>query len=194
MSDDRGFSGREIFAKYNSVIDGFCLVYQRLPAFVKRMLIFCFGDTAGRIGVLFRYIHCRSIFNGLGRAGYIGRYCVLKNAGAISIGDNFSFHEFGYMDGAGGITIGDNVSIAHNCSLVSFEHSWADENVPIKYNPIKLAPICIEDDVWLGCGVRVLSGSIIRSRVVVAAGAVVRGELESGFLYAGVPARKIKPL
>jgi Acetyltransferase (isoleucine patch superfamily) len=129
-----------------------------------------------------------------GSSAYFGSMLTIKNPSLISIGDNFSAHEYCYIDGAGSITIGNNVSIAHNCSLVSFEHTWHDQSIPIKYNPTKRAPIIIGDDVWLGCGVRVLAGTIIEDRVVVAAGAVVKGKLDSGFLYAGVPAKKIKPL
>ena len=125
---------------------------------------------------------------------YIAALTVIKNQDRLSIGDNFSLHEFSYIDAAGGIELGDNVSIAHNCSLISFEHTWQDSDVPIKYNPTKLDAIKIGNDVWLGCGVRVLAGSIIEDRVVVAAGAVVRGLLETGYLYGGIPARKLKKL
>lgn len=97
-------------------------------------------------------------------------------------GFNLSIHEFSYLDAAGGIEIGDNVSIAHNCSLVSFEHTWTDLETLIKYNPTKLYPIKIGNDVWLGCGVRVLAGTVIEDRVIVA-GAVVKGTLESQVIY-----------
>ena len=74
------------------------------------------------------------------------------------------------------------------------EHTWDILEQPIKYNPTKLGSIKIGNDVWLGCGVRVLSGSVIEDRVIVAAGAVVKGNLESGYLYGGVPVRKLKKL
>ena len=45
-------------------------------------------------------------------------------------------------------------------------------------------------------GAIVLDNVVVESNVIVAAGAVVTGgaRLESGFMYAGVPAKKIKPL
>ena len=125
---------------------------------------------------------------------YIAENVVLKNSQGLTIGSNFSLHEFSYIDAIGGIEIGDNVSIAHNCSLVSFEHTWNDRETPIKYNSTINHPIFIGDDVWIGCGVRVLSGAVIENRVVVAAGAVVKGTLEAGYLYGGIPARKLKKL
>lgn len=126
---------------------------------------------------------------------YIGCNVTLKNINKISIGDNVSIHDNCYLDGFGGINIGSDVSIAHATTLMSSSHAWGDINVPIKYNPVEPDEVVIKDDVWIGCGVRVLSGAIIGSRVVVAAGAVVKkGQLEGGSLYAGVPAKRMKPI
>ena len=63
-------------------------------------------------------------------------------------------------------------------------------SIPICYNPIIDTPITIEDDVWLGCGVRVIGPCKISSRIIIAAGAVVKGVLESGFIYGGIPGKK----
>lgn len=52
--------------------------------------------------------------------------------------------------------------------------------------------IVVEDDVWLGYRVTVLSGAHIGRGAVVAAGAVVTGTLEPYGIYGGVPARLIK--
>lgn len=54
----------------------------------------------------------------------------------------------------------------------------------------------IHDDVLIGMGAIVLDEAVVESNVIVAAGAVVTGGkiLESGFLYAGIPAKKIKAM
>jgi len=54
----------------------------------------------------------------------------------------------------------------------------------------------IEDEVLIGMGAIVLDEVIVPKHTLVAAGALVpeRKVLESGWLYAGVPAKKIKPL
>ncbi len=48
----------------------------------------------------------------------------------------------------------------------------------------------------IGIGATVLDQAVVHSHVMVAAGAVVtpRTVLESGFLYAGIPAKRIRPL
>lgn len=185
-------SGREIFDKYKNVISCVEKIFLFFPKFIR---VFIYNLIFYKpIRLLIRYFELRKIGEKVGFNIYISENVVLKNMNNFKVGKNLSIHEFCYIDAAGGIEIGDNVSIAHNCSLVSFEHTWADLKTPIKYNPTKLNSIKIGNDVWLGCGVRVLSGSVIEDRVIVAAGAVVKGILESGYLYGGVPVRKLKKL
>lgn len=54
----------------------------------------------------------------------------------------------------------------------------------------------IEDEVLIGISATVLDGAVVRRHAMVAAGSVVPPgmELESGMLYAGVPARPLRPL
>ena len=54
----------------------------------------------------------------------------------------------------------------------------------------------IHDYVLVGMGAKVLDNAVLQSDVIIAAGALVLENTvtESGWLYAGVPARKVKPL
>lgn len=54
----------------------------------------------------------------------------------------------------------------------------------------------IEDLSLIGMGSTILDGAIVRSRVMVGAGSLVSPgkELDSGYLYLGSPAKKIRPL
>ena len=54
----------------------------------------------------------------------------------------------------------------------------------------------IENNVLIGMGAIVMDHAHIPENVLIAAGAVVleNSKLESGYLYAGIPAKKIKPL
>jgi acetyltransferase-like isoleucine patch superfamily enzyme len=47
------------------------------------------------------------------------------------------------------------------------------------------------NDVWLGAGVVVTAGVTVGDGCIVGAGAVVTGDLPSGCIAAGVPARVI---
>ena len=52
--------------------------------------------------------------------------------------------------------------------------------------------IVIEDDVWIGSGVKILDGVVIGKGCVIGANAVVTKSTESYGVYVGVPAHKIK--
>lgn len=54
----------------------------------------------------------------------------------------------------------------------------------------------IEDDVLIGMGAIILDNAVVGKGSLVGAGSVVteRSVLEPGWLYAGIPARKIKPI
>lgn len=51
--------------------------------------------------------------------------------------------------------------------------------------------ILIGNNVFLGVNVIVLPNSIVEDNVIVGAGSIVKGHLRSGFVYAGVPAKKV---
>ncbi|MEM9917446.1 MAG: gamma carbonic anhydrase family protein [Bacteroidota bacterium] len=54
----------------------------------------------------------------------------------------------------------------------------------------------IGDNVLVGMGAIVMDHAIVESNCLIAAGAVVleNSRLESGFVYGGIPAKKLKPL
>jgi carbonic anhydrase/acetyltransferase-like protein (isoleucine patch superfamily) len=74
-----------------------------------------------------------------------------------------------------GTDIGNNVSIGHNALV----HGCT-----------------LKDYVLVGMGAIVMDNVVVEDFCIIAAGAIVLENTvcESGFLYAGVPARKIKPL
>jgi carbonic anhydrase/acetyltransferase-like protein (isoleucine patch superfamily) len=72
-------------------------------------------------------------------------------------------------------TIGNNVSIGHNAIV----HGCT-----------------IADNVLIGMGAIVMDHAVVEENCIVAAGAVVleNSVCEAGYLYAGIPARKVKPV
>lgn len=54
----------------------------------------------------------------------------------------------------------------------------------------------IKDNVLIGMGAIVMDHAVVEENVLIAAGAVVleKAHLESGYIYAGVPAKKVKAL
>ena len=149
-------------------------------------------NTGGGISMGVRYICIRRLAASCGSNVAIFPHVTLKRIEHLHIGSNVSIHTMCYVDAMGGIEIGDNVSIAHQSSLVSFDHTYSDMSTPIKYNRVEKGKIVIEGDVWIGCGCRILQGVTIRSRSIIAAGAVVTKDVDAHSLYGGVPAKKLK--
>ena len=110
----------------------------------------------------------------------------------LRLGKNVSIHPLCYIDAQGGISIGNNVSIAHNVSILSFDHDYSDTSKPIKDAPLTLKEIVIENDVWIGAAARILGGVRIGTGSVIGAGAVVTKDIPPMSIAVGVPARVIK--
>ena len=187
-------TGRELFRRLSPVIKLGNFVFALLPGPVVRALWPLFRSLPWGAGILIRYFFAKRLFKSCGDNVMLAQGVVVKYWENITIGSNVTIHEWCFLDGIGGIDIGDNVSIAHGSSLVSFEHTFADADVPIKYNPLRHEAVSVASDVWIGAGVRILAGSQLAQRSVLAAGAVFKERQARSGLYAGVPARYVKDL
>ena len=112
--------------------------------------------------------------------------------GQLELGDNVSVNPYSVLYGHGGLSIGHNTRIAAHVSIVPANHIISRRDLPICEQGIDARGIVIEDDVWIGTGVRVLDGVRIGRGAVLAAGAVVRQDVPSYSVVGGVPARVIK--
>ena len=186
--------GRFLFSKFWIFIKLFVYLFKVFPNFIKSFMWSIFSPFRGFFSVFIRYLIFSSQVNTFGKNTYIGSGVVLKCCNKISVGQNLSIHDGCYIDASGSLTIGDEVSIAHHTSILTFNHTWVDTSQPIKYNPVELSSVVIEDDVWIGCGVRIMPGVTIGKRSVIAAGSVVTKDVAAGTMVAGVPARKIKDI
>ena len=130
---------------------------------------------------------------------YLGKYSVIEDFSCINnaVGDLIigDYSRIGLRNTIiGPVTIGNDVHTAQNVTVSGLNHNYQDVTVCIDKQGVSTNPIIIEDDVWIGCGCRILSGIKIGRRSIVAAGAVVAKDIENGSLVGGVPARLIKRL
>jgi acetyltransferase-like isoleucine patch superfamily enzyme len=112
--------------------------------------------------------------------------------GFIDIGSGCSVNPFCVFMGYGGITLGNNVRIATGCTIVAFTHEFGDPDTPIIEQGNSWKGVTLEDDVWLGAGVRVLDGVTIGRGSVVGAGSVVNKSIPPNSIAVGVPAKVVK--
>lgn len=168
-----------------------------LSVFPNSLLYFLYEISSfseAKIFIAIRYILVSGIVKTIGDNVYIGKNVTIKNAEKLTLGNNVSIHNNCYIDAHGEIFIGNNVSVAHNSTILSSSHTWEDVEKPIKYNNIICLPVIIKDNVWIGCGVRILMGVTINSRSIVAANAIVNNDVMSNNLVGGVPIKIIKEI
>jgi acetyltransferase-like isoleucine patch superfamily enzyme len=185
-------TGREKFKKNKSIINFLVKFFGLFPKKMIWFLLRFFRNTNGKLGLLIRYLLVKNLAKQCGDNVSIQPNVFLFNLQNVSFGNNISIHPMCYIDGCGGIEIGNNVSIAHSSTIISSNHTWDDIQVPIKYNKETHEKVVIQEDVWIGCGCRILAGVHIDKRVVIAAGAVVAKNAEQNAVYGGVPAKLLK--
>lgn len=112
--------------------------------------------------------------------------------GHITLGDDCYVGAFAILNGYGGLEIGNNALIAGHCHIVSGNHCFADLSQPMNSQGISGQGIVIEDDVWLGAGVKVLDGIRIGRGSIISAGAVVTRDVAPCSIMGGVPAKLIR--
>jgi len=129
----------------------------------------------------------------------IGAHCylshgaqLLTHGGDILIGDNSTINPYTIIYGQGSTRIGNGVRIAAHCCIVPSNHIFSDTSRFIYQQGLSKKGIIIEDDVWLGSGVKVLDGVVISKGCIVGANAVVSKSTEAYSVYVGIPAKKIK--
>ena len=131
----------------------------------------------------------------------IGANCFMAETAAIigdvTIGDNCSIWYGTVLRGdVNTITIGNNVNIQDGAvvhTLYQRSKTVIGDNVSIGHNAT-VHGATIESNSLIGMGATVLDNAVVESGAIVAANALVTSgmRVEGGWIYAGVPAKKIK--
>lgn len=188
-------TGRNKFERFKIIIKLITKILSLFPKKILKKIYLIINSWSGYFALVIRYCIIKNLCKECGENVYIASDVEIKSFENLSIGSNVSIHRFCYIDATGDIEIGNNVSIAHNTSLISFDHSWNDIQLPIKYNKLIFGKIVIEDDIWIGAGVRVLRSVHLKKRTIVSAGAIVtKGIYEGSIILGGIPAKKIKQI
>lgn len=104
----------------------------------------------------------------------------------ISIGPHTVIGRHCLLDARGGLRIGSNVNISSHVQLITASH---DPRSPTFEGYER--EIVIEDRAWIASRATVLCGVTIGEGAVVAAGALVRKDVEPYTIVGGVPAVKV---
>lgn len=90
------------------------------------------------------------------------------------------------------VTVGPNTYCGPYVYITSTNHSYDDPDQPVGRQWPRMEPVVIGPGCWIGTGAVVLPGARLGRNVVVAAGAIVRGEVPDHSVVAGAPARVVR--
>ena len=135
--------------------------------------------------------------------GFFAKYMMASVGSNINIEKGAKFEslcEIGNNSGIGvnavigGRTIiGNDVMMGRECIVICRNHRFERTDIPMNQQGFsKSTTITIGDDVWIGDRVTILPGTSIGKGCIVAAGAVVTGNVPDYSIVGGVPAKIIR--
>ncbi|WP_231510314.1 acyltransferase [Fischerella sp. PCC 9605] len=125
----------------------------------------------------------------------LNQYIVYGDAQRLKMSDNCVVNNAFFNLSSGNIYIGEYVFFGHNVSLITGTHDYKKFGKERMYDfPKEGNDIIIEEGTWIASNVTVIGPCKIGKHCVVAAGAVVKGEIPNYHLVAGVPAKTVKEI
>jgi carbonic anhydrase/acetyltransferase-like protein (isoleucine patch superfamily) len=112
----------------------------------------------------------------------------------LTIGEGTAIQFYFHCGAAKSVIIGKNVLIAGRVYISDHDHEIDDFDKSPMQSGLKIAPVRIEDEVWIGEGAAILKGVTIGRRAVIGANAVVTKNVPPFTVVGGIPARVIREL
>jgi len=127
---------------------------------------------------------------GEGCAIYHGSY-ILNSSGKVTLGNSSHLASMCYLNVChGNLVIGDDVAIGPGTKIIVYSNHYESAK---KVTNVKITKdVVIENNVLIGANCTILPGTIIHDNVVIGANSVVKGDIKSNSIYAGIPVRRIK--
>lgn len=113
------------------------------------------------------------------------------DGGQIEIGENTYIGPYASIVGHGKVKIGKDCRIASHSSICAHNYNFRESTKKIREQGVNFKGITIEDDCWLGSGVRVVDGVTIAEGSVIGTGSVVTKDIPPYSIAVGVPAKVI---
>lgn len=127
----------------------------------------------------------------IGKQSYIRNGVFIAYPKNLSMGDRVKLGPDSRIYNYAIFSIGADTEIGAGLYVQTNEHIYIDKDSALAKQGSSSAPISIGNGVYIGANVTILKGVSVADRCIIAAGAVVVKDTEKGFIYGGVPAKKI---
>jgi putative colanic acid biosynthesis acetyltransferase WcaF len=105
----------------------------------------------------------------------------------LHIGDHVWIGEGVWIDNLAEVRIGSHVCLSQGAMLLCGNHDYKKPSFDLI-----VAPITLEDGVWIGAKAVVCPGVTAHSHAVLTVGSVAAKDLEAGGIYRGNPAERVR--
>jgi carbonic anhydrase/acetyltransferase-like protein (isoleucine patch superfamily) len=125
----------------------------------------------------------------------VRRDALLKSSGRLTIGARTQVSHGAIVHCAARVDIEPCVALAERVTVVDSDHVFDGTDEHWMTRPLKLMPVHIGRNAFVGTNAVVMRGARIGANAVIAPSSVVpRGDYEASWLHAGSPARPVKEL
>ncbi|MEL7447567.1 MAG: hypothetical protein AAFN78_00065 [Pseudomonadota bacterium] len=132
-------------------------------------------------------------FHGAPRSALRHGCHIINRYGSVTLGTRSHLGAFCHVNAMRGeVRLGDDVAIGPGTAIISYSNQY-EAGADIADSTVT-DDVAIADHVFVGANVTILPGAVIEPHVVVGAGAVVKGRLESYGVYVGAPCRRVREL
>lgn len=147
----------------------------------------------GQLGHKVRQLLARKLFKFMGERVIVGTRVEFGSGKNIEMGSGSNIGRDSWI--SSDTVFGENVMTGPAIVILSYNHATRIDGTPFNqqgYTTRK--PVIIEDNVWIGTRVIILSGVRVGCNSVIGAGAVVTKDVPPNCVVAGNPARIVKAL
>ena len=161
-----------------------------------RLVIDIVSYTPTKMGDLLRRLYIKLISKKCGKNFVAHTGVQFFSPWRLSVGHNVSISRFTIINASAELVLKDNIMMGPNCNIMTLNHGFSDITRPMNQQESVSHKLVINEDVWLGNGVVINSGSRevhIAKGVIIASNSVVTQTLDKEYgIYGGVPAKFIK--
>ena len=165
--------------------------YKTGGSLFKRCLWFILNKLVIRSYILpsssFKIFFLRLFGATIGKSVVIRPGVNIKFPWRLTIGDNSWIGENVWIDNLESVQIGSNVCISQGALILSGNHDYKSTSFDLL-----IAPIVLEEGVWIGAKAIVCQAVTIKSHAVLTTGSIATSDLEPYSVCKGNPAKKYR--